>query len=85
MIADILRSEPSESESSEMNSTSDELRENSDMDSSSDDTAHPAFRDTRLQTTVQSIRTKLSKEAKYKKMTIKTNKSPVGSTDGSGA
>ena len=43
MIADILRSEPSESESSEMNSTSDELRENGDMDSSGDDPVHPAY------------------------------------------
>ena len=61
MITDILRSEPSESESTEMNSTSDELRENGDMNSSGNDTVHPAFRDTCLQTTVQSTRTKSSK------------------------
>ena len=41
MITDILRSEPLESKSSEMNSTSDELRENGDMASSGDKTVHP--------------------------------------------
>ena len=51
MITDILRSEPSESESSEMNSTSDELRENGDMDSSGDDTVHPTVRDTQTNVT----------------------------------
>ena len=84
MIADILRSEPSESERSEMNSTSDELRENGDMDSSGDDTVHPAFRNTRLQTTVQSIRTKSSRQIKHRKLNNKTSKSPMGSTDSSG-